>query len=116
MIIPGCTETALDGPGQHEGLLDQMGIFRGAETLDGDHLRSVQVDRLFQTGFHGLPVDDDRAGPALALPVAGLLGPGEPEVLAQDLQQDRGRIHDQFSIDSIHLQIDFFHGFFLKDQ
>ena len=99
---PGGTETALDGPGQHKGFLNQMGVFRGTETLDGDHLGSVQIDRLFQAGFHGLPVDDDRAGPALAFPVAGLFGSGQPQVLAQDLQQDSGRVHDQLPIDSIH--------------
>src|SRR4029079_5453394 len=56
------------------------------ETLDGAHDRAVDLAHRDQAAHDGLTVDQHGAGAALAL-AATLLGPGEAEVLAQDVEQ-----------------------------
>ena len=75
-------ETALHRSGQYKGLLDEMGVVRGAQPLHRDDLGSVQFDGLGQTGAHRLAIHQHHAGAALALAVARLLGPYEIQVLA----------------------------------
>ena len=82
-------EAALDGAGQDERLLDEVRPVRRAQALDRRDLRAVERRDLGDAREHGLAVDEDHARAALALAVAGLLRPGEAQVLADDVQQDR---------------------------
>ena len=43
MIMPGRAEAALDGPGQHERLLDEVRVVGRAQSFDRDDVRAVQV-------------------------------------------------------------------------
>ena len=58
------------------------------EPLDRRDLRAVPHDGQGQAGIDPPAVDQDRAGPALAV-VAALLGPGQAEVLAEGVEQGR---------------------------
>ena len=80
---PRRAEAALNGAGQHKGLLNEVGILGRPEPLDADDLGPLQFHHLGEAGTDRLAVHDDRAGAALPLPVAGLLGPGEAKVPAQ---------------------------------
>ena len=57
-----------------------------AEPLDRGDLRAVVGDREREAAVGAPPVDQDRARAALAV-VAALLGAGEAEVLAQEVEQ-----------------------------
>jgi len=102
-------EPALDGPGQDKGLLDEVGVVRRAQTLHGDDFGALQVHDLGQAGAHGLAVHDDRAGPALALPVAGLLDAREAEPFPEQVDERHARVGHHLFRQSVDLQSDFFH-------
>jgi hypothetical protein len=82
----GRAEPALDRTGQDERLLNEMRVVRRAEPLHRDDLGTLQVSHPRQAGMHRFAVDHQRAGAALALAVAGLLGSGQPQVLPQQVQ------------------------------
>ena len=94
---PGRAKPALDGPGQDKRLLDEVRVVGGPESFDRDDVRAFQVAHLGQTRSHGLAVDHHHAGAALALAVAGLLGTGQAQILAQQLQQRRFRIDNHLT-------------------
>ncbi len=85
----GDAEAALHGPGQHERLLDEARPVRRAEPLDRGDLGAVERGDLRDAREDGPAIDEDHARPALALPVARLLGAGQPQVVAQQVEQDR---------------------------
>ncbi len=88
-----------------------MGVVRGAESLDGDDLGAVEIGEPGQTGAHRLFIDNDHAGAALAFTVAGLFGPGQAQVLAEQVEQHRFRIGDPLVADAVDTDLHFFHGF-----
>ena len=57
-----------------------------AEALDGRDVAAVGLDREVRAGADRETVDEDRAG-AAHLDVAGALGAGQLEALAQDVEQ-----------------------------
>jgi len=65
----GRAVAALDGPGQHKGFLNQMGVFGGAQPFDRQYLGIVDLDNTCQTGAHGFAVYDNSTGPALPFAV-----------------------------------------------
>ena len=58
------------------------------EPLDGRDRAAILHDRELKAGVHAYAVDQHRAGATLAM-VAALLGAGEIEVLAQEVEQRR---------------------------
>ena len=81
--MPGGAEPALDRAGQNKGLLDEMRIVRRPQALHRDDVGTFQVGHPGQARPHRLAVHYHRAGAALAFPVAGLLGSGQPQILPQ---------------------------------
>ncbi len=112
---PRRAEAALDGTGEDEGLLDEMGVGRGAEPLDGDDLGAIEIGQPGQTGAHRLFIDNDDAGPALALAVAGLFGAGQTQVVTEQVEQHCFRIGDPLVTNAIDTDLHFFHRFSLKN-
>ncbi len=78
-----------------------MGVFGRPEPLDADDLGPLQFHHLGEAGTDRLAVHDDRAGAALPLPVAGLLGPGEAKVPAQIVKQDHVRTGIHVALNAI---------------
>jgi hypothetical protein len=77
-----------------EGLLHGMkGFAFGCETFDGGDLPFRQR-RQHQAGQDAATIDQDGAGAALAL-VTALLRTGEPQLLAQGVQQCDARIEHE---------------------
>src|SRR6185295_1640275 len=70
-----------------EGALQRMLL---AQALDGRHLGAFDVRERHQAGAHGFAIHQDGAGAALAL-AASLLGPREPALLPQHVEQPRHR-------------------------
>lgn len=82
----GDAEAALHGAALGKGPLDVGGFAVGGEPLDGTDLAAGGGRRGHQAGGDEPPVHLDVAGPALTLR-APVLGPGEPEPLAQHVEQ-----------------------------
>src|SRR4051794_17707959 len=80
--------------------------FVGRDAFDRRHLAPLALHDEGEAAVHALAVDQDRAGPAGAL-VAPLLGTGEPEPVAKEVEQrhpgldlDRDRAAVDDKIDS----------------
>ena len=90
-----------------ERLLERMQVVSiGRQPFDGDDLSVLVRDGEGQAAIDAPPVEQDGAGSALPV-VAALLGAGEPEPLAQRIQQRRARINGQLVGRSVHPQGDF---------
>ena len=74
-----------------EGGLHRMQRVALGEALDGDDVGAVVADGERQAGIDAPAVDQHGAGAALAA-VAALLGAGEVEPLAQQVEQRHARI------------------------
>ena len=68
-----------------ELLLQWMQPLGRSESLDGADLLAVGLDGKDQAGIHQNAVDGDTAGATVAI-VAALLGAGESQLFAQDLE------------------------------
>ena len=84
--LPGRAVAALIAVVLDEGGLHRMQVLRRAEPLDGGDAVALVHHRQRQAGVDPPPVDDHRAGAALAV-VAALLGAGEMQMLAQRVEQ-----------------------------
>src|SRR6516225_999694 len=94
-----------------EGLLHGMQRSVGiGETFDGEHLRPLDLPDEYRARLHGLAVDVHDTGAALRR-VAAHMGAGEPQVLAQELHQQRARIHITGDGFTVHRQGDGGHGY-----
>jgi hypothetical protein len=82
----GGAEAALDGAGLHERLLDRVEGVAVGQALDRDDLGALGLAGQDQAGADQDAVQVDGAGAALAL-LAGVLGAGQAEALAQHVQQ-----------------------------
>jgi hypothetical protein len=69
-----------------EGGLDGMQRVAPSQAFDRQDLRAVAADRQRKAGIDSPPVDVDRAGAALPA-VAALLGPGQIEAFAKEIEQ-----------------------------
>src|SRR5271165_801601 len=93
-----------------EGLLHRMQRPIGiGETLDGEHIRPLDLPDEYGARLHGLAVDMHDAGAALRR-VAAHMGAGEPQVLAQKLHQQRARVDITGDGFTVHRQGDVGHG------
>jgi len=99
-------EPALHGARQHERLLDEMRVRRGAQPFDGDDVGAVKLGDLRQARSDRLAVDDDRARAALPLLVAGLLGARQPELVPEQVEEDDIRIDDDLPGDPVERERD----------
>src|SRR5262245_22384279 len=77
---------ALRGSELCEGLLERMKTAALREALDGDDLRVLTLHRQRETRQNGQAVHEDGAGPALPQ-LAAVLGPWQPQVFAQNLEE-----------------------------
>ena len=84
--LAGDAEAALDGALVEERLLERAEDPVDGQPLDRRDGGAVSLDREDEAGVDGAPVDEDGARAALA-DEAALLGAGEPEVVAQDVEQ-----------------------------
>ena len=83
---PRRAEPALDGICHRESLLQRVRARRVAQPFDREDVLARRPARGRPARARSLPVDHDDAGPARAV-VAALLGPGQPEALAEQLEQ-----------------------------
>ena len=84
-------EAALEAVMGDEGRLHRMQPVAVRDALDRQDLGAVVADRERQAGIDPPPVDEHRAGAALAA-VAALLGAGQIEPLAQQVEQRDARV------------------------
>ena len=84
-------EPALEAVMGDEGGLHRMEPVALGKTLDGQHLGAVQAHRQRKAGIDAPPVDQHRAGAALAA-VAALLRSGQDKPLAQKVEQRHPRV------------------------
>lgn len=95
--------TALGRAVLGEGALKGVGPTPGNQAFDRydgsvPHLGSEQ-----NTGENGGSTNEDRAGPALA-DLTAVLGPGQAQVLAEDLEQGPVIVDEKLTIDTVHGQ------------
>ena len=74
-----------------EGFLHRVQSAVRGKPLDGGDGRAVHGDRERRAGLHRLAVEMHDAGAALR-GVAADMGAGQPQVLAQELHQQRARV------------------------
>src|SRR4051812_48667133 len=85
-------EAALEAVLRPEALLERMErAVRALHPLDRADVGAVGLDRQHRAALHGLAVDRDRAGAALARITADV-GAGELEVLAEELDEHPSRL------------------------
>ena len=90
--MPGVQIAALQAVVLAEGLLHRMQRpVRRRQALDGEHVGAFELQREHGAGLHRLAVDLHDAGAALR-GVAADMRAGEPQILAQQLHQQRARI------------------------
>jgi hypothetical protein len=89
--LAGCAKAALEAVMGNEGRLHRVKGFVLRQPLDGQHLGAVQTGRQRQAGVDAAPVKQDRACTALA-PVAPLLGAGQVQALAQQVEKGDPRV------------------------
>jgi hypothetical protein len=76
----------------HEGLLEGVERAVPGQPLDGGDLAALHLLRQHQAGEDGFAVHQHCADPALAQ-LAAVLGPHQPQVFPQDLQEGAMRGH-----------------------
>ena len=89
--LPGRAVAALIAVMLDEGGLHRVQVVGRAQPLDGGDAVALVHHRERQAGIDPPPVDDHRAGAALAV-IAALLGAGEMQVLAQRVEQRGPRV------------------------
>src|SRR5688572_3555416 len=101
--LPRSAVAALEGVVLDEGGLHGVELVALCEAFDGRDLAALQGGGEGQAGQHAPAVDEDSAGPALAL-VAALLRAREVQPLAQGIEQDHARVELQPVRGAVHLQ------------
>src|SRR5262245_38541957 len=102
---PGRAVAALGGPELRERGLQGVRRVRPRQALDGDDRPSLALDREDEARQHRAPVEQDGAGAALPQ-LAAVLGPGEPEVLAQRLEERPVRCDRRLDRLAVHHEAD----------
>ena len=101
--LPGRAVAALVAVVLHEGGLHRVQVLGRAQALDrGDAVALVHHGQR-QAGIDPPPVDDDRAGAALAV-IAALLGAGEMQMLAQRIEQRGPRVELELARLAVHVE------------
>jgi hypothetical protein len=92
--LAGCAVAALEGVKVAERPLDGAQLAAVGEPFDGGDLAAVALHGERQAPVHPRAVDEHGARAAGAL-VAALLGAGEPDLLAQPVEQGGAGMHDR---------------------
>jgi hypothetical protein len=100
----GRTDAALRAAKFQKSPLKRIELAVPRQTFDRCHRASVQLAYRDQAGIDYFSIDENRAGAALPFSTA-LLGPGEPQVFAQDIQKTPHRRGVYFSIYSVDLKL-----------
>ena len=87
-----------------ERLLQRVQIVPVGQTFDGDDLGPLERDGQRQARVGAAAVDQHRAGTALAVRAA-VLGAGQVEVLAQEVEQRRAGVDRDVVRDAVHPQL-----------
>src|SRR5262249_11480425 len=95
-------ESALEAVMGDEGGLDGMELVAARDARDRHDVGAVMAARQRQAGIDPPPVEEDRAGAALAA-VASFLGSREVETLTQEIEQRDTRVGE---LDSAPLAVD----------
>ena len=86
MSIPGVQIPHWTAAGLEEGRLERVQPAVGGQALDRANVPALDLADRHEAAVDDLAVEQHRARPALAL-AAALLGPGQAEVQAQDVEQ-----------------------------
>ena len=89
--LAGRAEPALQAVMRDESGLDGMQFVAASDALDGEDVGAVVADRQSQARIDPPAVDQDRTRAALAA-VASLLGAGQVQTLAQEIEQRDARV------------------------
>ncbi|MGY4282914.1 hypothetical protein ACVWXO_002134 [Bradyrhizobium sp. LM2.7] len=92
-----------------EGGLHGVQLVAPGDAFDGGDVGAVGLSRQHRAGFHRLAVHVHDAGTALA-GVAADMGPGEVEVIAQELDQQGAVLDVNGNSLAVHCQFDCRHG------
>src|SRR5437763_4408040 len=111
---PRGAEAALERVVLPEGLLERMELAALRETLDRRHLVAVGLDGEQGARLHRVPVEVDRAGAAEGR-VAADLRPGEPEVVAEEVDEQRPRLDLRLVPDAVDGECYRYHQCLLSD-
>jgi hypothetical protein len=84
-----------------EAFLQRVQLIALGETFDGDNVGAVCLDREDGAGLGASPVDEHRAGAALARVAANVCA-GEVQVFAQEMDEEHPRLHVSFSYLAVH--------------
>ena len=101
----GRAEAALHGARRHEGALHRVQPAVGGQPLDRHDVAPVGLRAVHEARAHELAVQQHRAGSALAL-LAGALGAGQVEPVAQHEQQALGAVHLGLALLAVDAQLD----------
>src|SRR5919109_3208022 len=112
---PRRAEAALERVALPEGLLERMQLALARETLDRRDLAPVGLDREHGARLHREPVEVDRAG-AAERRVAADLRPGEAEVVAEEVDEQRPGLDLRLVPDAVDGQCYRYHPVLLSDE
>ena len=102
---PGRAVAALEGVVLVEGLLERRQVAVAGEALDRRDLRALGLDREQHAALHRLAVQMHRAGAAVAR-VAADVRPREPEVVADEVDEEAPRRHLELDLLAVDLERD----------
>ena len=91
--LAGRAEPALQAVMSNESGLDRMQFVAASDALDREDVGAVVADRQRQARIDPSPVDQNRAGAALAA-VTSLFGSCQVQTLAQEIQQSDARVFE----------------------
>src|SRR5207253_10265450 len=88
-----------------ECLLERVELAVSGQTLDGRHLGAVRLDGEHQAGANALAVHEHGAGAAHPV-LAADMGPREPELVAEEVDEEPPRLERLVVGDPVHLHLD----------
>ena len=97
-----------------ECLLDRMEIAVVGESFDRGHVEAVRLDAEDSAGLHRLPVHEHGAGAARGR-VAADVRPGQPETVAQHVDEELTRLQVELMANAVDSKRDVSHSCLLVD-
>ena len=105
---PRCAEAALQAVTLGESLLNRVKLAVLRHAFDGHYIGAVGLHGENRAGFDGEPIHMHRAAAALA-GVATDVGPGEPELVAQEVHEQHAVLDRARLLHAVDLDGDFSH-------
>ena len=100
--LTGRAIAALEAVGFDKGGLQRVQLIVIGDALDGRNLSALVLHGERETGVDAFAVRKHGAGAARAL-IAALLGPCQPDVFAQSVEQRNARLDLKFMLDAVDL-------------